>query len=165
MVVLRLVHLSCSLGHASQSDHIFHCHHWTLPINELLQCSRERICKFSSLQKACVSGLCVGMFVAMLRKKNISFLVVKSAKLLLHSPHSLHKDPSNFVLHHVVCCVLCVVCSTFITVPWNLKALWFCFFVCFYSEPNIRDTMYGCYSSVNLYRSQRCHPNLQPFIC
>lgn len=89
MVVLRLVHLSCSLGHASQSDHIFHYHPWMVPINELLQCSRERIRKFSYLQKKCVSVLCVGMFVAMLTKENISFPVVKSAKLLLHSPHSL----------------------------------------------------------------------------
>lgn len=108
MVVLRLLHPPCSLGHASQSDHYSHGQQWPLPSNELLQSSRERICKFRYLQKAPVAGLCVGIFVATLRKENISFPVVKSAKLLARSPAtslSLFAERPFFDLQGGVCVV------------------------------------------------------------
>ena len=108
MVVLSLLHPPPSLGHASQSDHHFHGQQWPLTSNELLQCSRERTCKFPYLQKAPVAGLCVGIFVAMLRKENVSFPVVKYAKLLAHSPTtslSLFAESSFFVLQGAVCFV------------------------------------------------------------
>lgn len=103
-VVLRLLHPPYSLGHASQADS--HGQEWSLPSNELVQCSRERIGKFPYVQKAPVAGFCAGIFVAMLRKQNISLPVVKSAKLLAHSPaapFSFFAERSFFVLQGAVC--------------------------------------------------------------
>lgn len=147
MVFLRLLHPPCSLGHASRWEHYSHGQQWPLPINEWLQCSS----KFPYLQKAPVAGLCVEIFVAVLRKENISFADAESTKLFACYPETYsQRDPA------LSCKVLCVLCGLFISL--KSKSTFFC------TETQGKDALCGCFSCINLYSSQRCQPNLQPFI-
>lgn len=74
--------------------------------------TQERICKFPHWQYAPVAGLCVGIFLfAMLRKENISFPVVSLQNYLL--------VPLNFSMSLCRKIPLCLAsCCVFCVVPW-----------------------------------------------